>query len=963
MGKFKISALVAKADSTHIYTNSELSARGKSAVPTGTDNLLLVGGFATNLLSYGFSGEIAEIIIFNTAVSSTLREQIENYLFNKYSTPLELGADIAYSLCDTVISVPDVYDSYLWNTKLTGKNASITGPGTYSLTVTDQLGMTWTDSVQVSRPFIHNLKDTLFCAGDAVLWDLQMGYAYRFLWSDGSTDSVLSVSSGQTVFAKVTDSLGCSAYSDTVMFALDSFPVISTIGNDRSLCAGEYIFFENPVQQADSYQWSSGSKQIYDIADKSGQYAVTATNANGCKFEDAIEVTIKGIAPSISVNIPDICQNAKTALNANITTQAGDPVKSVEWKFGQMPLLNGNAVEVSLAKAEKTPMTVTALTENGCKASYYSELTVKPNPSSSIAVSFGKIHCSNSPVSFAAVPVSTASVASYSWSFGETGKSVTHAFIPEGKTAISLTATNNNGCQWIEYDSITVLSSFPSPQPASLLSPVADAALLDTVILFEWTEDTNAKYYALTVSGADGTVLKADSLTSATCLLKVKTNQKYTWDVTSVGYCGDTAVSAASSFDKTDIDILAPTLWLDASALQLQAGQYVTKWGKPTTEQVSQSNVQISPTYIKSGTAINGRNSVYFDGTEYLTGSTDFGIEQMATLTALVRIDSTTKQGMILSKGYAGEGAYSISVAANTNRLSFYVDGATVTTAKGFYGWVLLTVQLKKDSVYVYADNKIVLASKTSKDNKGINTYPFTVGKSSQSATYFFKGAVAEVLSFGRVLSTKERSAVEQYLTAKYLPSMEIPGSIEATGFYPVTINAPSSFRNYAWNNGSAKRDITVNASGTYILSAATFTGDTLTDTCIVHYPYVHQINDTAMCIGKSVVWDLGLVGDYQYDWFKNDEPISETSNELTINNAGVYHVNVTDAKAYTWTSKKVTVSVIDLAGSLDLGTDKNMCKNALFEPARKPDNIKAYKWDNGTVMPYNYATVSKNII
>ena len=193
-----------------------------------------------------WNGNIAEIIIYDTALTDSLRNLVEQYLRHKYSPPVCLGEDIIveYGFCDTTISADSTYTFYLWSPTGDTTQSITVNAGTYSVTVTDIFGYTSSDSIDVY--YSGNLKpfnDTTICLGDTITWDTGLDSNYTYLWSNGNTIPAILIDTPGTYWVIVTDSFSCPFYSDTINVSIDSFALNVSLGppDTISICANNSI--------------------------------------------------------------------------------------------------------------------------------------------------------------------------------------------------------------------------------------------------------------------------------------------------------------------------------------------------------------------------------------------------------------------------------------------------------------------------------------------------------------------------------------------------------------------------------------------------------------------------------------------------------------------------------------------------------------------------------------------------
>ena len=136
---------------------------------------LKIGAY-DNPLHQSLNGQIAEVIVFNTADSS-LRSQVAEYLANKYfperNASVSLGLDIhvPYGFADTAITTaynPN-FVSYLWSTGETDSVIHVSNPVSYWVTVTNAFGYTSTDTINVFSlsGILHSTDHTHTCGATA----------------------------------------------------------------------------------------------------------------------------------------------------------------------------------------------------------------------------------------------------------------------------------------------------------------------------------------------------------------------------------------------------------------------------------------------------------------------------------------------------------------------------------------------------------------------------------------------------------------------------------------------------------------------------------------------------------------------------------------------------------------------------------------------------------------------------
>jgi hypothetical protein len=89
---FKLRTVIVDTDSIRAFINSDRETAGITEI-SYADNGFGIGRFYSNSTAYGYTGDIAEIIVYNKAHSDAEREQVENYLTTKYFPSQDIDMD------------------------------------------------------------------------------------------------------------------------------------------------------------------------------------------------------------------------------------------------------------------------------------------------------------------------------------------------------------------------------------------------------------------------------------------------------------------------------------------------------------------------------------------------------------------------------------------------------------------------------------------------------------------------------------------------------------------------------------------------------------------------------------------------------------------------------------------------------------------------------------------------------
>jgi hypothetical protein len=180
---------------------------------------------------------------------------------------------------------------------------------------------------ELSAPAEFNLPDgeIVFCetTSFAVSTAPSVG---NYLWQDGSTEQVYSITQPGQYYVQVSNA--CGARADTmVVAALLPLPQID-LGNDTSLCVGNQILL-NPQGIFDSFEWADGYfPTTVRWVDTSGTYVVSAYNSCGTAI-DSLHLVVDSLPPVVSLG-PD----TSSCSGQTLTLSAAGNATSYVWQDG-----------------------------------------------------------------------------------------------------------------------------------------------------------------------------------------------------------------------------------------------------------------------------------------------------------------------------------------------------------------------------------------------------------------------------------------------------------------------------------------------------------------------------------------------------------------------------------------------------------------------------------------------------
>jgi PKD repeat protein len=473
INKWQIMSVIANNGSGRGWKNEIEATTNITAaqLPIATGIQQALGRYASSFGNYYAQFDIAEFIIYDSALTSTQRVSIENYLHNKYAPPVNLGADINVSnnFCNITLDAKVGYTNYLWSTGASTQTVSVNKAGDYWVKTTDVFGFSSSDTIHVSYPDGSYKGNTFLCLGGTKVWNTFLPKNnYTFKWQDNSTDSLFAITTPGSYSVTVTDKLACST-SYSLAVSVDNFPITASLGNDTSICSGNLIYLKKGAATTASYLWSNGTTNDSLPIFSSGKYSVIATDIYGCVKKDTIHVLIAGVAPTANFSFDTVCFGKPTHfIDLSSPLPSVDSIVSRFWSFGDLNTLDTSATTFTHTFADTGAFMVklTVTTDSGCSAEQTKLLYVFPYP----VVNFTSTNlCANGITQFAGTATTfNYPITNWIWNFGDAGSGInntstsqntTHSFGGYGSYTVQLIGKSVTGCADTTTNSLSVSAS------------------------------------------------------------------------------------------------------------------------------------------------------------------------------------------------------------------------------------------------------------------------------------------------------------------------------------------------------------------------------------------------------------------------------------------------------------------------------------------------------------------------
>ena len=285
---------------------------------------------------------------------------------------VNLGNDTSLCMGDSVVFNAGTFSAYLWDDASTMATrtayATMVGPSSYWVEVTDADGCTGSDTVIVTTnaPINPDLGvDTAICFTESVTLDAGSGFS-SYSWDDATSmqtrlvDGATEGAGAHAYFVSTVDMNGCNG-SDTINVVVDA-EIMVDLGSDTTVCNGEKITLDAGVYS--SYMWDDNStmqtRDVIVTTVGATMYNVEVTSAAGCTGNSSI--TITGLAP-VMVDLGPDTSIIWFGADTIYTLDAGAGFTGYLWSDGTTNQTN----DITLANSGNVIVVVTDA--NGCTGS------------------------------------------------------------------------------------------------------------------------------------------------------------------------------------------------------------------------------------------------------------------------------------------------------------------------------------------------------------------------------------------------------------------------------------------------------------------------------------------------------------------------------------------------------------------------------------------------------------------
>jgi gliding motility-associated-like protein len=835
---------------------------------------------------------------------------------------------------------------FLWS--IEDINQSITGliAGSYIVTVTDNNGCMFIDSVLLSQPTMITsvISSTdVVCNGGATgtaAVSASGGIApYSYVWSNGlHTTSINGLVAGNYTVT-ITDFFGCTATNSVTINQASSINIIQQSLQNVTCFGGSNGSVSVMVNGGTSpyqYSWTNGSANDSINGLIAGIYQVTVTDSNNCPTIATINISEPALLVSPIVNIFNV--SCFGGSNGSVTAQptGGSWPYSYNWSDG-----SANAIANNLITGNYS-VTVTDL--NGCIATNSVSITQPSVLASNITVISNVLcHGGNSG---SAVVIANGGTMPYSYLWSNGSILAGSGNLTAGN--YSTTVTDQNGC--------TTSSSVIITEPATLAS---------TISSFTNVSCFNGNDGSATVAANGGvspySYLWSNGLTSAS--INNLSAGIYSVTVTDSNAC--------TSVSNVTINQASQTIFINFSQNNVSCNG-----GNNGSSTVVAIGITGPYTYNWSTGSTNTTITGLTAGNYTVTVTDSYGCIMISTDTisepAILSL-AVTSTNVSCFNGNNGTADLTISGGTNPYNILWSNGGSSVTLAGLIAGNYSVSVN---DQNGCSATSSIVISEPTQLTSAIAATNVSCFGGSNGSAAIAASGGTLPYLYNwsnsdtsasvnGLAAGTYTATVTDANLctvtdtiliTQPLLLASHISASLDAScfgyqdgGAHVATTGGTHPYH-YQWDvNGDTTATTLHLGAGVHTVVVTDQNGCTTSASVTISQPaqmIVATYGDTTLCIGNSTNIGLTVSGGtapYSYIW----NPASPNINNLTVvvMSNSVYRVYATDSHGCTSDTGMINLNVYPQLTAVVSGNN-SIC---LGQSTTLNLNI------SGGVMPYSY--------
>ncbi len=345
--------------------------------------------------------------------------------------------------------------TYLWSNG--GTSSSITGlsAGTYTVTATDNDGVTSTSSNTVTEPDVlvaaavidNNVSINSGSDGGATASATGGTSPYTYAWSNGAMNASITGAAAGTYTVSITDANGCGPATSQVTITEPAVLEATSVVDSNVSCNGDSDGGATASATGGTspytYSWSNAATNASITGAAAGTYTVTVTDNNGATSTSQSTITEPAALVAASVVDSNVSINGGSDGGATASATGGTGAYTYAWSNG--------ATNASITGAAAGTYTVSITDANGCGPATSQVTITEPAVLEATSVVDSNVSCNgDSDGGATASATGGTSPYTYAWSNGATNASITGA----AAGTYTVTITDNNGATATSQSSI-----------------------------------------------------------------------------------------------------------------------------------------------------------------------------------------------------------------------------------------------------------------------------------------------------------------------------------------------------------------------------------------------------------------------------------------------------------------------------------------------------------------------------
>ncbi len=417
--------------------------------------------FPINNLAAGlFSISVSDENGCEATINLTITQPVKAMAFSAVSTSLTCKGENNGSISLTGDGGTGPY-TYLWSNGATTPNLSGLTAGTYSITITDEKGCSFSIAdIQVSEPaqpleagLVPTATDCFNGNSGSIDLSVSGGTApYRYLWSNGEQTEDISNLQAGNYEVTVIDANNCQIVQ-SVTVDQPASPISVSVVTENVVCfagqTGEITVIPSGGTAPYTIKWSTGEETTTRSGLAAGTYSAQVVDNKGCRYDFSVRVTQP---PMIVLNFSkadNLCAGGNDG-SAEVSVFGGTAPYSYVWSNGE------TGTGINNLSAGTYSITVTDA--NNCVSSQASVTISDPEPILITVSQKTDINCFNdNSGSISIMPSGGTGQYQYQWSNGATSQNISGLYAG----TYSVTVTDQNGCSAINTNIILIQPDEP----------------------------------------------------------------------------------------------------------------------------------------------------------------------------------------------------------------------------------------------------------------------------------------------------------------------------------------------------------------------------------------------------------------------------------------------------------------------------------------------------------------------